>query len=161
PGLHSGVQDQSVFVTRTSLWQDVKNRVIIKPLQELAATNNTMTQDLSSIPGEHVCPANRGENTFSQAAQWLPMNHLSPLRPGDGKNKEPRNFADTLTTKSCQLQGLYKTSIIAVLSKLNLPKNVHGPSQGVPFTWEAVITGIKTNKEWHYTSCNQCTRKIT
>ncbi|GKE83709.1 hypothetical protein Tco_1557451, partial [Tanacetum coccineum] len=61
-----------------------------------------MTQDLRSIPGEHVCPANRGENTFSQAA--LPVNHLSPPRPGDGKNKEPRNFVDTLATKTCQLQ---------------------------------------------------------
>nr|GEW41807.1 hypothetical protein [Tanacetum cinerariifolium] len=68
PGVHSGIQDHSVLVTRSALWQDVKNRVIIKPLHELAATNNTMTQDLSNISGEHLCPANRGENTFSQAA---------------------------------------------------------------------------------------------
>ncbi|GJZ70611.1 RNA-directed DNA polymerase, eukaryota, reverse transcriptase zinc-binding domain protein [Tanacetum coccineum] len=66
--------------------------------------------DLRSIPGEHVSPANRGENTFSQVA--LPVNHLSPPRPGDGKNKEPRNFVDTLATKTCQLQANRLSKVI-------------------------------------------------
>ncbi|GKF33340.1 hypothetical protein Tco_0106540, partial [Tanacetum coccineum] len=57
PGLHSGIQDESVLVTLSTLWQDVKNRVIIKLLHKLAATNNTMAQHLSNIPGEHVRPA--------------------------------------------------------------------------------------------------------
>ncbi|GKE46386.1 hypothetical protein Tco_1477644, partial [Tanacetum coccineum] len=38
----------------------------------VTSTNNTMAQTPSNMPGKHVCPADTGDNSFSQAA-------LSPI----------------------------------------------------------------------------------
>nr|GEZ15185.1 UDP-N-acetylglucosamine diphosphorylase 1 [Tanacetum cinerariifolium] len=79
------------------LKMEVKRRSVkAKELQKDALLKLFKLSNQKSILGEHAYPVNRG----------LLVNHLSSPRRRDGKNKKPRNFADTLVTKSCQLQGL-------------------------------------------------------
>ncbi|GJY73687.1 Brevis radix-like protein 2 [Tanacetum coccineum] len=85
----------------TDLWRHVKDRVITKPSHTVAATNNTMAQNLSSTPGEHVPLADKGENNL------FPTAHPNPLYvPIGNKNGNPKNInVDLPELSSAKNQG--------------------------------------------------------
>ncbi|GJT18351.1 ubiquitin carboxyl-terminal hydrolase 13-like protein [Tanacetum coccineum] len=88
-GLHSGVHVQPLLVTRSDLWQDVKKRVITKPLHILAVTQNTIAHDLDKTPTEHIC-FGASATTNCQASSF-------------DNNSLKRSFVHTLPTAFAQI----------------------------------------------------------
>ncbi|GKB01931.1 protein arginine N-methyltransferase 1.6, partial [Tanacetum coccineum] len=76
--------------------------------------------------------------------QSLSVNHLSSPRPGDGKNKEPRNFANTPATKSCQIQGVRRGVAPTFMNSADAPSRGSHGSQAQAYKFQEL--GATQNK---------------
>ncbi|GJW03857.1 nucleic acid-binding, OB-fold protein [Tanacetum coccineum] len=63
--------------------------------------------------------------------------------------------------KKSEIERLERPVIIAVSScRVSKFKDTVKLFQEIRFTCEATITRIREDREWHYTSCNQCNKKV-